>query len=118
MAVMLAAGSGGLSTIAFGLAAVPSFSVPRYRCRGSIRLPSRAVVLARSLARLPKTMKLVGFAATTNPATAKQFYGDALDLSLVEDGPFALVFDANGTMLRVQKVKSLAPAQHTILGWE
>ena len=62
-------------------------------------------------------MKLVGFAATTNPATAKQFYGDALDLSLVEDGPFALVFDAGGTMLRVAVVKELTPAPYTVLGW-
>jgi len=36
----------------------------------------------------------------------------------VDVGPFALVFDANGTMLRVQKVRALPPAAFTILGWE
>jgi catechol 2,3-dioxygenase-like lactoylglutathione lyase family enzyme len=64
------------------------------------------------------TAKLIGFAATTNPASAKKFYKDILGLSLVEDNPFALVFDANGTMLRVQKVQNHSPAKHTILGWE
>jgi predicted enzyme related to lactoylglutathione lyase len=62
--------------------------------------------------------KLICFAATTKPAVAKAFYGDTLGLSLMEDGPFALVFDANGTMLRVQKVRDLSPVAHTALGWE
>lgn len=62
--------------------------------------------------------KLICFAATTKPAETKAFYGDTLGLSLVDDGPFALVFDANGTMLRVQKVRQLSPAAYTTLGWE
>jgi catechol 2,3-dioxygenase-like lactoylglutathione lyase family enzyme len=62
--------------------------------------------------------KLVCFAATTKPAEAKAFYGGILGLSLVEEGPFALVFDANGTMLRVQKVQEIPPAAFTMLGWE
>ncbi len=61
--------------------------------------------------------KLVGFAATQNPAAAKEFYGHTLGLPLVEDTPFAIVFEANGTMLRIQKVEALAPAGHTTLGW-
>jgi predicted enzyme related to lactoylglutathione lyase len=64
------------------------------------------------------TAKPICFAATTNPKLAKKFYKDILDLSLVEDTPFALVFDANGTMLRVQKVQEHSPARHTVLGWE
>ena len=47
-----------------------------------------------------------------------RFYRDTLGLSLVSDDPFAIVFDANGTMLRVQKVKELQPAQYTALGWD
>ena len=62
--------------------------------------------------------KLICFAATTKPAEAKAFYGDTLGLSLEDDGPFALVFDANGTMLRVQKVRKILPAAFTTLGWE
>lgn len=64
-----------------------------------------------------KTSKVICFTATTKPAAAKKFYRDTLELSLVEDGLFALVFDANGTMLRVQKVGELRPARHTNLGW-
>jgi hypothetical protein len=36
---------------------------------------------------------------------------------LLEDGPYALVFSANGTMLRVQKVERVTPAGYTALGW-
>jgi len=43
---------------------------------------------------------------------------DVLGLTLVEDGPFALIFDANGTMLRVQKVREVPPAAFTMLGWK
>jgi catechol 2,3-dioxygenase-like lactoylglutathione lyase family enzyme len=31
---------------------------------------------------------------------------------------FALVFDLNGTMLRISKMTEFTPAQHTVLGWE
>lgn len=62
--------------------------------------------------------KIICFCATANPAEAKVFYRDTLGLTLVEDSPFALVFDANGTMLRIQKVQNLSPARHTTLGWE
>ncbi len=62
--------------------------------------------------------KLIGFTATTNPTSARKFYKDTLGLSLIEDNPFALVFDANGTMLRVQKVQAHSPARHTVLGWD
>jgi catechol 2,3-dioxygenase-like lactoylglutathione lyase family enzyme len=64
------------------------------------------------------TSKLIGFVATARPAEAKRFYGTTLGLSLVEDGPYAIVFDANGTTVRVQKVQFLAPAAPTALGWE
>lgn len=48
----------------------------------------------------------------------QRVYQNVLGLKLVEDSPFALVFDANGTMLRIQKVPELAPAKHTSLGRE
>jgi predicted enzyme related to lactoylglutathione lyase len=60
---------------------------------------------------------LVCFIATVAPEAAKHFYQLVLDLSFVEDTPFALVFNANGTTLRVQKVERLSPASHTALGW-
>jgi catechol 2,3-dioxygenase-like lactoylglutathione lyase family enzyme len=63
--------------------------------------------------------KLVAFAPTTDPAKARAFYEDVLGLRLVADEkPFALVFDANGTMLRVASVREHHPQPFTILGWE
>jgi catechol 2,3-dioxygenase-like lactoylglutathione lyase family enzyme len=62
--------------------------------------------------------KPVSFIATANPTAAKKFYSGVLGLMLVEDSPFAIVFDMNGTMLRVQKVRQVSPAAYTALGWE
>jgi len=63
--------------------------------------------------------KLVAFVPITDPAKARVFYQDLLGLRLVEDEkPFALVFDANGTMLRVTPVGEHKPAPFTILGWD
>jgi catechol 2,3-dioxygenase-like lactoylglutathione lyase family enzyme len=62
--------------------------------------------------------KIISFVATQNPARALKFYQATLGLALVSDDAFAIVFDANGTMLRVQKVHALQPAVHTVLGWE
>ncbi|HEX3627954.1 MAG TPA: VOC family protein [Verrucomicrobiae bacterium] len=62
--------------------------------------------------------KIIGFVATRNPAGARKFYEETLGLALVHDDAFAMVFDANGTMLRVQKVQEFLPARHTVLGWE
>jgi catechol 2,3-dioxygenase-like lactoylglutathione lyase family enzyme len=61
--------------------------------------------------------RLIAFAATTKPGVARAFYCDVLGLRLVEQTPFALVFDANGTQLRIQIVQSHTPAPHTQLGW-
>lgn len=60
---------------------------------------------------------LIGFVSTTDPGRARQFYGDVLGLKLRSESPFALVFDANGTMLRVTKAEELAVAPYTVLGW-
>ena len=60
---------------------------------------------------------VVPFVPTTNPERARLFYERTLGLRLVEDGPFALVFDANGVRLRVTKVESFVPAAYTVLGW-
>ena len=41
-----------------------------------------------------------------------------LGLRFVKDDGFALVFDANGIMVRAAKMKEVAPAQGTVLGWQ
>ena len=62
---------------------------------------------------------IVGFVATSDPDRAKKFFRDTLGLRLVsEEMPFALVFDAHGTMLRVTIVKEVIAAGYTILGWQ
>jgi catechol 2,3-dioxygenase-like lactoylglutathione lyase family enzyme len=61
---------------------------------------------------------LIAFAPTTEPAKALAFYEGVLGLRLIADEkPFALVFDAHGTMLRVTTVPELKPHPFTILGW-
>jgi len=60
---------------------------------------------------------IIAFIATAHPEQAKVFYSEMLGLPLMEDTPFALVFDANGTMLRIQKVETLTRAGYTALGW-
>jgi len=61
---------------------------------------------------------VIAFVATTDPERARRFYEAVLGLALLHDEPFALVFDANGTTLRVQKVPALDPTPYTVLGWK
>jgi catechol 2,3-dioxygenase-like lactoylglutathione lyase family enzyme len=62
--------------------------------------------------------KLVAFIPSLDLGKARPFYEEQLGLRLVSEDSFALVFDANGTTVRVAKVSELRPAQYTILGWE
>lgn len=61
--------------------------------------------------------KIIAFLATSQPEAAKAFYRDTLGLRLVSDESFALVFDANGTMLRIAKVNEVTVAPYTVMGW-
>ena len=60
---------------------------------------------------------VMAFVATTDSERARAFYEDTLGLTFVEDSHFALVFDLNGIMLRVQKVDAFTPHPFTALGW-
>jgi catechol 2,3-dioxygenase-like lactoylglutathione lyase family enzyme len=60
---------------------------------------------------------VVAFVATADAARASKFYGETLCLTLVEDSAFALVFEGNGTMIRIQKVGKVEPHPYTALGW-
>jgi predicted enzyme related to lactoylglutathione lyase len=62
--------------------------------------------------------KIIAFVPTTQPEKAKHFYANILGLALISEDPFATVFDANGTMVRITKVEKYTPQQFTILGWE
>lgn len=61
--------------------------------------------------------RVQAFVATKDSGAARAFYADVLGLRLVADEPYALVFDAGGTELRVQKVRELSPHPFTSLGW-
>lgn len=60
---------------------------------------------------------IMAFLATTDADKAKRFFQDNLGLTFVTDDSFALVFDANGTTLRVAKAREFTPAPFTVLGW-
>ena len=60
---------------------------------------------------------VIAFLATADPLAATAFYRDTLGLAFVEDTPFALVFGAGGTELRIQKVPGVTPLAQTALGW-
>lgn len=62
--------------------------------------------------------KIVAFVSTRDPVRARAFYGGVLGLRFVSEDRFAVVFDANGTMLRVSITDALEPAPHTVLGWD
>ena len=64
------------------------------------------------------TTPLVAFVATTDLERATGFYADVLGLPLVDSSPFARVFDAGGTALRVTLAERVQPAPYTVLGWD
>jgi catechol 2,3-dioxygenase-like lactoylglutathione lyase family enzyme len=62
--------------------------------------------------------EFVAFAAARDLDVAARFYGDVLGLALVESTPFAQVFNARGTTLRVTRVDGVVAAGYTVLGWK
>lgn len=62
---------------------------------------------------------IIGFVSIVDVEQAKRFYGETLGLRLLsEEPPFALVFDANGIMIRLGMGKQIAPSPGTVLGWQ
>jgi len=59
----------------------------------------------------------MAFGATGDAAVARKFYEDVLGLRFIEEHQWAIVFDAHGTMLRIQKVRDHEPQPFTMLGW-
>lgn len=65
-----------------------------------------------------RTQKLMAFIATQDGARARGFYEKILGLKVISDDDYAIAVDANGTMLRIQKVGGFTPHPFTALGWE
>lgn len=62
---------------------------------------------------------IIAFVTIVDVERAKRFYAETLGLRLVsEEPPFALVFDANGIMVRLGMGKELPPVPGTVLGWQ
>ena len=63
-------------------------------------------------------LDIIAFVTIIDVDRAKSFYRDTLGLKLVtEEPPFALVFDANGIMVRLAMGRKLPEASGTVLGW-
>lgn len=61
---------------------------------------------------------LMAFINVRDADPARAFYRDVLGLRLLsEQLPFALVFDANGVVLRIAIDRESMPARGTVLGW-
>jgi len=62
--------------------------------------------------------KIIGFVPISDAARARSFYAEKLGLKFVSEDSFAVVFDANGNMLRLTRVQEVRPQPFTILGWQ
>jgi catechol 2,3-dioxygenase-like lactoylglutathione lyase family enzyme len=61
---------------------------------------------------------VIAFIPTKDAAHARTFYEGVLGLRFVSDDAFAIVMDANGTMIRIVRVGEFTPMPFTILGWQ
>jgi catechol 2,3-dioxygenase-like lactoylglutathione lyase family enzyme len=66
----------------------------------------------------PASAKAMTFIVTRDRQVAKKFYGETLGFRQTGEDDFAIVFDLNGTMLRISTLENHVPQQHTVLGWE
>jgi len=64
------------------------------------------------------TAPIIAFVPTKDATRARDFYEGTLGLRFVSDDSFAIVMDANGTMVRIARVGDYTPAPFTILGWQ
>jgi catechol 2,3-dioxygenase-like lactoylglutathione lyase family enzyme len=62
--------------------------------------------------------RLIGFVPTRDAERTKVFFEEKLGLKFVSGDKFALVFESNGSQLRVVRVGEFQPLPFTILGWE
>jgi catechol 2,3-dioxygenase-like lactoylglutathione lyase family enzyme len=73
--------------------------------------------LAGTEDRMLEVSDVIAFAAATDLDRSREFYQGTLGLRLVEQNPYACVFDVRGTMLRVTAVAEVATPGYTVLGW-
>jgi len=61
--------------------------------------------------------EMVGFLVTNDAARCRAFFVDRLGFRAVGEDAFALVLEADGRMIRVQKGSTHEPRPGTVLGW-
>ena len=61
--------------------------------------------------------RIGSFVASADVTRAREFYENVLGLEFVREEPYALVFNSNGTTLRIQKVSEVVVAPYTAIGW-
>ena len=66
----------------------------------------------------PTGAKTMSFIITRDREKARAFYGGVLGFPAASEDNFALVYNMNGTMLRISTLKDFEPQRHTVLGWE
>jgi catechol 2,3-dioxygenase-like lactoylglutathione lyase family enzyme len=67
---------------------------------------------------IPTSAKAICFIVTRDREKARGFYGGVLGFKQVSEDDFALVYDMNGTMLRISTMKDHKAQPHTVLGWD
>jgi len=60
----------------------------------------------------------MGFIPVRDADVARRFYVELLGLACLEESPYSVVVDANGTKLRLTPVPDLRAQPFTIAGWE
>ena len=63
-------------------------------------------------------LRAVAFVPASKNGGAKDFYSKKLQLKLISEDPFALVYALKDADLRVTPVAKHVPAGFTVLGWE
>ena len=54
---------------------------------------------------------LIAFVPTREPARAREFYENTLGLEFISEDPFAVVFNAHGTRLRIANVSGVTSSR-------
>jgi predicted enzyme related to lactoylglutathione lyase len=62
--------------------------------------------------------RVIAFVPSRDLERAKAFYVERLGLKFVSQDSFALVLNANGTIVRVARVGEFQPAKFTVLGFD
>ncbi len=61
---------------------------------------------------------IIAFLATADAPKAREFYESRIGLAFLDESEFAIVFEAHGVEIRIQKVANISPQPYTVLGWQ